>query len=137
MAKNHQRAHGLFRAALESYHFTPPQFGILAFLWKQDGLSQAQLGTLMSMDRTTLSGIIDRLEKRSLVERREHPGDRRAHLIYLTPEGLTCRDELGQAADKINAAISDNLTEAEKEQLVGLLQKMRYPGDRQEGCQPE
>ena len=119
------------------YNLTPPQFAILAFLWKQDGLSQAQLGALMSMDRTTLSGIIDRLEKRKLVERREHPGDRRAYLLYLTPEGLGCRDALSQASDKINAAISDNLTGAEKEQLVGLLQKMRYAGDRQEECRPE
>ena len=127
----------MFRAELEPYYLTPPQFGILAFLWKQDGISQTQLSTLMSIDRTTLSGIIDRLEKRRLVERREHHGDRRAHLVYLTPEGLGCRDALSQAADKINAAISEKLTEPEKKQLVELLQKIRNSYDKQEESQFE
>jgi DNA-binding MarR family transcriptional regulator len=125
LAKNHQRANSLFREALEHYDITPPQFGILAMLWKQDGLSQTQLGSLGSMDRTTLGGIVDRLEKQGLAVRRDDPGDRRTYLIFLTDRGKELQGLLGPIADRSNDAVSANLTPAEKEQLIKLLKKMR------------
>lgn len=110
---------------MEHYDITPPQFGILAMLWKQDGLSQTQLGNLGNMDRTTLGGIIDRLEKQGLAVRRDDPGDRRTYLIFLSDKGKDFQSILGHIADETNNAISANLTLAEREQLIKLLKKMR------------
>ncbi|KKM11702.1 MarR family transcriptional regulator [Clostridiales bacterium PH28_bin88] len=125
LAKNHQRAASLFREALEPYDITPPQFATLAILWRQDGLSQTKLCSLANMDRTTLGGIIDRLEKQELAVRKDDPEDRRTYLIYLTPKGKDLQNILSQVAEKTNKTISANLTLAEKEQLVKLLKKMR------------
>lgn len=125
LAKNHQRASCLFREKLEPYDLTPPQFAVLAILWQQEGLSQTRLCALSNMDRTTLGGVIDRLEKQGLVERKDDPDDRRAYLIFLTPKGMGFQTTLSQVAATINAAISENLNPMEKDQLVKLLKKMR------------
>ncbi len=106
------------------FDLTPPQFALLAFLWKQDGLSQTVLGSMAGMDRTTVSGIIDRLEKQGLVERRDDPQDRRSYLIYLTAQGRAYKQKATGAALKTNAAISEKLSPDEKECLVELLTKM-------------
>src|ERR1039457_5428406 len=87
LAKAYQRAFALFKAELETYDITPPQLGILLFLWQEDGMSQVELSEKSQVDRTTLGGLIDRLEKNGMVERHPHPHDRRAHQIRLTAQG--------------------------------------------------
>jgi len=124
LAKNHRRASCLFRGKLEPYDLTPPQFAVLAILWWQEGLSQTRLCSLGNMDRTTLSGVIDRLEKQGLVTRTGDPGDRRTCLIHLTPKGKDLEAPLTRLAGETNASISANLSPADKDQLVKLLRKM-------------
>lgn len=124
MAKTHQHFASCFKDSLNKYNLTPPQFATLAFLWKNDGLSQIQLGNLMNKDRTTISGIIDRLEKEGLVRRRSDPEDRRTHLIYLTAGGAGLRGELESLATRVNKVVTAMLTGEEKKQLEIILKKI-------------
>src|ERR1039457_96642 len=68
LAKAYQRACALFKEEFDHYDLTPQQFGLLAFLWIENGLSQTELSARSQIDRTTVGGIIDRLEKEMLVE---------------------------------------------------------------------
>jgi DNA-binding MarR family transcriptional regulator len=124
IAKTHQLFSGFFKEKLEGYGLTPPQFGTLAFLWQQDGISQIRLALLMRKDRTTMSGIIDRLEKEGLVVRRSDPEDRRAHLVYVTPKGAGLRAELEKIAVQSNFELTATLSEKERKQLIFLLKKI-------------
>ncbi|WP_313885472.1 MarR family transcriptional regulator [Desulfallas sp. Bu1-1] len=124
MAKVHQVFSSHFKQKLGDYNLTPQQFGVLAYLWKQDGISQIQLGDMTYKDRTTISGIIDRLEKEGLVTRRDDPGDRRANLIFLTPKGAGLQDALVEIALSTTREVTHMLTEKEKEQLRTLLTKI-------------
>ena len=65
LAKAYQRACAIFKEEFENYDLTPQQFGLLAFLWMEDGLSQTELSVKSQIDRTTIGGLIDRLEKES------------------------------------------------------------------------
>ncbi len=125
LAKCHQKAFQIFREKLLPHNLTPPQFAVLAFLWKKDGQSQIQLGTSMEMDRTTTSGVIDRLENLGLVSRRHHPEDRRVFMIYLTEAGRELEHTLPRLSIEANAEIASNLSEKEKESLMVLLKKIR------------
>jgi DNA-binding MarR family transcriptional regulator len=51
----------------------------------------SQLAGTLLCDNSNVTGIIDRLEERGLVERRPSPGDRRVKLIVLTPAGERMR----------------------------------------------
>lgn len=125
LAKAYQRASALFKEELDAYNLTPQQFSMLAFLWQEDGLSQVELSERSQIDRTTICGLIDRLEKLSLVERRPHPTDRRAYLICLTAEGKGLEAPLSDLADRTLDRYTAGLTESDKAELVRILEILR------------
>jgi DNA-binding MarR family transcriptional regulator len=125
LAKAYQRACALFKEEFDRYDLTPQQFGFLAFLWIEDGLSQSELSARSQIDRTTIGGIIDRLEKEGLVERRNHPEDRRAYQVFLTTTGKSLEKELSSVANHVLRKVTSPLTKQEHETLVQLLTKIR------------
>lgn len=125
LAKCHQKAFNSFKQKLEPFNLTPPQFATLAFLWKKDGINQIQLGELMSVDRTTISGIVDRLERIGLVERGDDPNDRRSWVLFLTDKGKALQSELAPIAEGFNAALAAGLSHEELAQIIQILKKIR------------
>jgi len=125
LAKAYQRACALFKEEFDSYDLTPQQFGILAFLWIEDGLSQAELSSRSQIDRTTMGGIVDRLEKDGMVERFSHPDDRRAYQVFLTPKGKSLEEELCIVANRVLQRVNSPLAPEEQATLVRLLEKIR------------
>jgi MarR family transcriptional regulator, lower aerobic nicotinate degradation pathway regulator len=125
LAKAYQKGFACFREPLLKYNITPPQFSVLAFLWKEDGLSQAELSEKSQIDRTTMVGLIDRLADEGLVERKPVENDRRAYSIQLTKKGRSLEGELCEIADDIIRQFTSPLTEKEKLELARLLDKIR------------
>jgi DNA-binding MarR family transcriptional regulator len=126
LAKAYQRACAHFKEEFDRYDVTPQQFGLLAFLWREDGISQTELSARSQIDRTTMGGIIDRLEKEGLIERRNHPDDRRAYQIFLTAKGKSLEDELCIAANKVQDKMKSPLTAEEQATFIRLLEKLRH-----------
>ena len=58
LAKAYQRACAMFKEAFDQHDLTPQQFGLLGFLWQEDGLSQTELSARSQIDRTTMGGLI-------------------------------------------------------------------------------
>jgi DNA-binding MarR family transcriptional regulator len=125
LAKSYQRAYALFKAPLEKYRLTPKQFSLLAFLWKQDGLSQVELSEKCQIDRTTIGGLIDRLQKQGFVHREANPEDRRAFQIHLTDRGRALEKELLPIALKVTETFTAELSPSETDALGQLLKKLR------------
>ncbi len=123
-AKVHQIFSAQFKKELAGYNITPPQFGTLAFLWRHDGISQIQLVNKMHKDRTTTSGIIDRLEKEGLVTRQGSPDDRRSHMVFVTDKGYRIRPALEGLALQVILDVTNMLTGEERETLRLLLKKV-------------
>lgn len=127
LAKAYQRACALFKEEFEEngHDLTPRQFGLLGFLWQQDGLTQAELSAKSNIDRTTMGGVIDRLEKEGLVKRCSHPEDRRAYRICLTPKGKALEPVLTPLAIRAQESFIAKLDRKEIETLKELLEKIR------------
>jgi MarR family transcriptional regulator, lower aerobic nicotinate degradation pathway regulator len=125
LAKAYQRACVLFKEEFEGYDLTPQQFGLLGFLWQEDGLTQSELSAKSQIDRTTMGGLIDRLEKEGLVARRNHPEDRRAYRICLTEKGKALQPELVPLAAGAQKKFVAKLDPQEVETLKSLLEKIR------------
>lgn len=123
--KAYQRIYAYFRRELVDYAITPQQFALLAFLWRRDGLSQTELSERTEVDRTTIGGLVDRLEKAGLVKRRSNPCDRRAHLVYLTDAGKGLEEELTPIALRVRERATGGLAPGEYEKLCELLEKLR------------
>jgi len=127
-AKGYQRAWAIMREEIEPYDLTPPQFGLLAFLWQQDGLTQVELSEKAQIDRSTVGGLIDRLERSGLLERRQHPQDRRAYKIYLTEQGKSMEVTLSACAERATSRFTAGLNSdecAELRRILGILRGER------------
>jgi DNA-binding MarR family transcriptional regulator len=76
-------------------------------------------------------GLIDDLEHRGLVERRQHPSDRRAHAIYLTPAARELLPRANRIADEQEAALLSEMDASDRATLVTLLGRLaEHTGQR-------
>lgn len=67
---------------------TGAQYNVLNVLAPTpEGISQRELSDLLVVDRSNVTGLLDRLEKAGWVRRTDHPEDRRVYRVSLTPEG--------------------------------------------------
>ncbi|MBW2654815.1 MAG: MarR family transcriptional regulator [Deltaproteobacteria bacterium] len=66
----------------------PAYLGVLLSLWDKDGLKANELGKRAGLEPSTMTGLLDRMERDGLVKREPDPNDRRANRIHLTQEGV-------------------------------------------------
>jgi DNA-binding MarR family transcriptional regulator len=85
-----------FMALASEYELSPPQLGALKALDPDQPLAMSQLAGVLGCDNSNVTGIVDRLEYRGLVERRPADHDRRVKLLALTDEGRALRDSLAE-----------------------------------------
>jgi len=71
---------------------TPAQYLLLRQLWENPPLPFKALALACNCSRSTVTGVVDTLEKKKLVERIAHPKDRRSTLVKLTKKGKTLKD---------------------------------------------
>lgn len=128
LAKAYQRAWALFKEELDPHDLTPPQFGLMGFLWRQDGMTQVELSEKSQVDRTTVGGLIDRLEKIGMVERQPHPQDRRAHMIRVTTKGKEMESLLTEVAQRSTARFTVGLDQKDVNELLRILEILRGEG---------
>ncbi len=79
-----------------AYGLSARQFWALQHLDEHQGRSMVELSRMLLADKSTVTGIIDRLEQSLLVQRTPAPHDRRKILITLTAEGRRLRDFVNQ-----------------------------------------
>lgn len=83
------------RVFFEQWDLGPSQFNVLNVLGVNPaGLSQTELSRRLIMHRSNVTGLVDRLEKRGLVERKDAAGDRRAYRVVLTQAGAALLDRI-------------------------------------------
>jgi MarR family transcriptional regulator, organic hydroperoxide resistance regulator len=76
------------RRFFERWELSPSQFNVLNLLrLNRSGLSQSDLSRQLIMHPSNVTGLVDRLEKRGLVERKDVAADRRAYSVVLTLAG--------------------------------------------------
>ena len=82
------------------YGLTGPQGSVLRILIKEGPLSSASLSRRLYVTPSNITGIIDRLRKKGLVERIKKKGDRRTALITLTESGTELSNSLPDPIEK-------------------------------------
>lgn len=77
---------------------TDPQLWILGELSSQPGLRVMDLANIMSLHQSTVSNLLDKLEKKTLIRRERCAGDQRVVRVYLTGEGKQALDRAPKPA---------------------------------------
>lgn len=114
-----------FEEEAKAHGITLPQWRALAQIALKDNITQREIADSIDADPMTVSGILDRLEKRGLIDRFPDPTDSRAKLARLTPGG----DQLFRKAKEVGLAMYEaatvGLSETEREVMKTALCKMR------------
>src|SRR3954465_6430177 len=116
-----QEAMHRLRAAHTAHNLKPRQFQILGLLHDRGGLAQRDLVQTMDMAASMLVTLLNPLEAAGLVSRERDPGDRRRHLVTLTPAGEKQLASASRAQTDAEDVLFASLDDDQREQLRGLL----------------
>ncbi len=114
-ADKRARAHGMTRA----------QWVILVRVEGQPGLSQKELAEVMEVEPITVARLIDRMERRGIVERRPDPKDRRVWRVHLCPAARPLLVTLHEARTALARMITCGLDRESIEQFSETLMTMK------------
>jgi MarR family transcriptional regulator, lower aerobic nicotinate degradation pathway regulator len=95
------------------------QVRLLGILRDRDA-EMLQLAAHLGLDKSSVTGLVSRAERRDLVRRVPSPRDGRAVLVTLTPQGRELTRDAGERIRDRIAALTAGLTEAERDTLAAL-----------------
>jgi MarR family transcriptional regulator, organic hydroperoxide resistance regulator len=109
-------------AIAQEFELAPMQVQTLMALAPGQELPMSALAGMLACDASNITGIVDRLETRGLIERRESPNDRRVKMLAVTSEGARFRARLGKRMAKPPAPVA-GLSQADQENLRDILRR--------------
>lgn len=119
----------LLRKRLEqgakSLGLTRSHWQTLAYLANNEGIHQGGLAEILEVATITLVRILDKLAERGLVERRQHPADRRVWLLYMRDEAFPLLADMRAIGDATRGEALDGVCAEQREQLFQILLLMR------------
>jgi DNA-binding MarR family transcriptional regulator len=116
-----RKGHMLETAA--AFELSPPQMWALRHLEPGTPLPMSALAELLHCDNSNVTGIVDRLESRGLVERRPAEHDRRVKHLIVTEAGAALREQVGARMNQPPPGFA-HLTPDEQRRLAALLRKV-------------
>jgi DNA-binding MarR family transcriptional regulator len=111
----------IFTETCKDFGITPIQFAAMAILRFRPGIDQTELGEIAALDPSTAGDVIQRLERRKLLQRQEQ-GQRR--ICDLTADGLALLEKVSPLVAAAQGLILEALTSREQTQLLRLMSKM-------------
>jgi DNA-binding MarR family transcriptional regulator len=104
------------------FELTPGQLFALKSLDPAVPVPMRELAAALSCDNSNVTGIIDRLEDRGLVERHADPADRRVKMLVVTAAGAQVRDQVQRRMEEPPEALA-SLAPDEQRLLRDLMRK--------------
>jgi MarR family transcriptional regulator, temperature-dependent positive regulator of motility len=126
-----QIAVAVFLSEVEDAGFdlTPVQYAALAAIRTNPGIDQVTLAGVIAYDRTTITGVVDRLVQKGFLVRQASPRDRRAHALHITGAGETTLRAITPAVEQAQRIMLRGLTDTEAEEFMRLLRKAIAAGN--------
>ena len=126
-----QIAVAVFHAEVEAagYDLTPVQYAALSAVSMSPGMDQVTLAGTIAYDRTTITGVVDRLVQKGLLIRNPSSRDRRARELQITEEGMRTLKGITPAVEAAQGVMLRGLTTAEAEEFMRLLRKAIAAGN--------
>ena len=99
-------------------------FAVLQALWENNGLSITDLGEKAQLEKSTMTSLIDRMESAGLVRREDHPTDRRAYQICLTPRGKELQEKLDEVVAKVYRHLTRGIPEEDLQKSIKVCKRL-------------
>lgn len=104
-----QVALAIFTEEAIQFDVTPTQYSALAFIYNEPGIQQNVLGDRIALDRSSVTKCVEGLETRGLIRRQVDQKDKRARMMYITPDGEAMLKDVSAAARRARHRIERKL----------------------------
>ncbi|MEI0516822.1 MarR family winged helix-turn-helix transcriptional regulator [Brachyspira murdochii] len=108
-----------------NFDITPEQLIVLKELSKEEGISQKELSIRLDKDQNTVKAMIDKLEAKSFIERRENKLDKRAFSLFLTQKAKKELPIIENYESKVLETIVKELSTEDTDKFITILEKIR------------
>ncbi|WP_337880787.1 MarR family transcriptional regulator [Rheinheimera sp.] len=112
-----------YKPLLDKLGLTYPQYLVMSALWEDDGLTVSGIGVRLSLESSTITPLVKRLEVMGLVLRRRGTQDERQVFVDLTATGRAVREKTGCLAKAL--AVHSGMEPSELENLNNQVCKLR------------
>jgi DNA-binding MarR family transcriptional regulator len=114
-----------FERSIGDIGLTPGAFGLLMLVRANPGITQMDLANAFGIDKSTLTPVLNRLERSRLVRREQLAHDRRYNALFFED---ACEDYFTQARSRVRRfeqSVADRLTFEEQRELIRLVAKLQ------------
>ncbi len=116
----------------EGLDITKEQMVVLKKLHEQNGRNQNELAFLTLRNKSTLTRLLTKMEKKKYIIRKQSEEDRRVNNVYITPLGIEVYRKARPVILKIIGTMENNISEEEIDQMISTLRKIQYNFTSQE-----
>ena len=130
--------HVRFHRVLAPYQLTIAQYKVLQHLfWHYpNGLGVKELSEHLGLAKSTISGIVDRVERDGWVNRKRHPKDARRIIVQLTQKGVDVFQSIPKDREEFWRTTIGKLSVEEQETLLELLRKLEKAMEKPPTLEP-
>jgi MarR family transcriptional regulator for hemolysin len=114
-----------FDRCLKPLNVTRSQWWVLAYLSREDGMTQSQLAEQLDLGKVAVGGLIDRLENGGLLRREADAADRRINRIFLEPKSKQLIARMRKVSHQLNEQILDGVADVSLESTAITLDAMK------------
>jgi len=110
---------------MKALGLTRSQWWVLTHLYRNDGVTQAELADLLEIDRPALGRLLDRLEVSGWVTRKDDTKDRRAKRVFLTDEVEPAMKAMRHAAAEMRKEALVGISESDQDRFIDILLRLK------------
>ena len=110
-----------FDRRVKALGLTRSQWWVLNHLFRNNGTTQSELADILEIEKATLGRLLDRMEAKGWIRRREHSTDRRAKCVFLTDEVEPAVKTMRAAAADLRRDALANFDNTDRERFVDML----------------
>jgi DNA-binding MarR family transcriptional regulator len=114
-----------FDRCLKPMNVTRSQWWVLAYLSRQDGMTQSELAEELDLGKVAVGGLIDRLAKAGFLRRQADEADRRVNRVFLEPKSQALITRMRRLNHQFNEKILAGLTDKDLEATAVSLSTMK------------
>lgn len=106
---------------------------VMLLLYRRGEVNMTQVSDYLDVPLNTVTGIVDRMEKRGLLERRRSAEDKRVVTIQMTGQGMTCIKDILDQVFRYGQSVLNRLTPQELQTGIQLIDKVLEGLDEEYG----
>jgi len=119
--KSTRQIAGYFERELAEAGIPPQEGHLLSYLRSYGPCPVSEVVTVFGLRGSTATSVLDRMEDRGFIARRDNPDDRRSFLLELTAEGRKLAEIVQVAVEKIENAIARRVSESQEKGFRAVL----------------